>query len=141
MLPVDNPMREPMDMPDYKLNVPLPTDPKLRRVIETGRADAYVESLRKFVETNLDLVAEEAAVAKTRAGERVANAHFGNCVDKALAGMNISVESFCPAPPRRLTRNEVRYMVECECGDGSVRDRSCIQDVDTKTCRFEITEE
>ena len=75
-----------LDVPDYKMNLPLPSDPPVRKTIEEGRCEQYCIDIHNYLATSdADLDSQQARVLTKK--ERLSNAHFGNSFDKGLLNM------------------------------------------------------
>ena len=97
------------DIPDYKKDLPLPKDPKLRAAIEAGRCEHFVDQMRNFIETNLEIEQETKKDAQAPV-ERVSNAYFSDAFDKALMACGLSTQHFVPhSPMQRMTKDDDRF--------------------------------
>ena len=79
-----------LDVPDYKMNFLLPSDPQVRKAIEEGRCEQYCIDIHNYLATSVaDLDSQQARVLTKK--ERLSNAHFGNSFDKGLLNMGVEV--------------------------------------------------
>ena len=92
------PVNSLLDVPDYKMNLPLPSDPQVRKTIEEGRCEQYCIDIHNYLATSdADLDSQQARVLTKK--ERLSNAHFGNSFDKGLLNMGVEVSRFRSRPP------------------------------------------
>ena len=119
-------------------------DPELRAATIAARGDDHTAMFQAFVRGNVALDHANdtgAAAAAPQSIQRIANVHFGNAVDKILQGIGVSMKQFLVEDfPKLVKSHEMRYFADAACGDGNVRKRSCIKDLKTNECRFEVEE-
>ena len=87
-----------LDVPDYKMNLPLPADPPVRKAIEEGRCEQYCIDIHNYLATSdADLDSQQARVLTKK--KRLSNAHIGNSFDECLLSMGVEVSRFRSRPP------------------------------------------